>query len=292
MTTTTFEIEQVLTPEEQAEQASALAQGEEIAKALEEDRRLSLERLQREEQPVELIGGKFKSQDELLRAYKELETKLGKGIQTEEEEASEKPGEATEDDPDAEGGEDQESEPLSEEESKSVDETVALFNQYQEQWAQTGDLSDEAIEKLASIEPKVLVQSYIKYMAKQRATMVQASEIAKIKGIAGGDQAYADMVGWAAKNLPAEDVEAFNEVTKSGHVASIRFAVEALKAKYEEAEGKEPRMLRGRTSRVSQVKPYRSNAELARDIEDPRYSKDPAFRNDVMARLAVSADLL
>ena len=40
------------------------------------------------------------------------------------------------------------------------------------------------------------------------------------------------------------------------------------------------------------VQGYRSNAELARDIADPRYHSDPAFRADVESRLARSGDLL
>ena len=50
-------------------------------------------------------------------------------------------------------------------------------------------------------------------------------------------------------------------------------------------------MVTGRKSAPS-VQGYRSNAELARDISDPRYSTDPAFRADVEARLAKSGDLL
>ena len=37
---------------------------------------------------------------------------------------------------------------------------------------------------------------------------------------------------------------------------------------------------------------FRSHAELSRAIADPRYSSDPAYRQDVEAKLARSTDLL
>ena len=47
-----------------------------------------------QEQQEDLIGGKFKSADDLLKAYQELEKKLGSG-QTEDTEESESEVEAT-----------------------------------------------------------------------------------------------------------------------------------------------------------------------------------------------------
>ena len=42
----------------------------------------------------------------------------------------------------------------------------------------------------------------------------------------------------------------------------------------------------------SKAKAFRSQAELARAISDPRYPTDPAYRMDVEEKLARSGDLL
>ena len=72
--------------EEQKAEAQAFEQGKANEEALQADREANFEQNERENQPP-LIDGKFKSQDDLLAAYKELEKKLHKP----EEETEEKP---------------------------------------------------------------------------------------------------------------------------------------------------------------------------------------------------------
>ena len=60
-----------------AEQA-ALEQGEKLVSAQEEDKARRFEQNEAANEDVSLIGGKFKSQDDLLKAYKELQQKLSK----------------------------------------------------------------------------------------------------------------------------------------------------------------------------------------------------------------------
>jgi len=99
------------------------------------------------------------------------------------------------------------------------------------------------------------------------------------------------MITWAAQNLPPEEINDYNSITNSGNATAIKFAVESLSTKYRNAEGFEAPLVTGRKA-DSSVKPYRSQAELARDISDIRYSQDPAFRQDVEDRLSRSTDLL
>jgi len=67
--------------------------------------------------------------------------------------------------------------------------------------------------------------------------------------------------------------------------------VEAMSNRFRSAEGYEAPLVTGRKG-SSGPKPYRSQAELARDIANPMYHNDPAFRADVEDRLARSKDLL
>ena len=145
------------------------------------------------------------------------------------------------------------------------------------------------------MDSKDLIREYVKfYSQNQQQVQAQATSEADAKAIydsVGGEEAYGEMVGWAAQNLSQDEIDSYNSVTNSGNSAAIKFAVEALANRYANSEGYEAPMVTGRKSAPS-VQGYRSNAELARDISDPRYAADPAFRADVEARLAKSGDLL
>ena len=274
--------------EDQQAQAEALRQGEAIAKALEEDKRAAAREASEEEVPVELIAGKFRSQDELLKAYKELESKLGKKTPEDDQDAAEGQQDASQDDSDDEGADDTAAE---EEEAQLVP-----FSRAAEEYAQKGQLSDEAIEELAKMDTKDLIKGYLEFYGKtaQQAqqAQLQESQIAQVKQSVGGDAAYAEMVGWAAENFSAEEKADFNAVMGTASVPAIKFAIQSLKARYERAEGREGKLVTGRKAKAPAVKGYRSHAEMLRDMANPKYDNDPAFRQDVMAKLAASGALL
>ena len=56
-----------------------------------------------------------------------------------------------------------------------------------------------------------------------------------------------------------------------------------LKADYEAANGYEGRMLTGKAPRTSEA--FRSQAEVVQAMTDPRYERDPAYRQDVYDKL-------
>ena len=57
-----------------------------------------------------------------------------------------------------------------------------------------------------------------------------------------------------------------------------------LKAQYEEATGYEGRMLSGKPAQSS-GDVFRSQPELVEAMSDPRYDRDPAYRQDVIEKL-------
>ena len=122
--------------------------------------------------------------------------------------------------------------------------------------------------------------------------VMQQSEINAIKESVGGEQAYTEMIQWAGENLSDQEISDFNAVTGTGNVAAIRFAVESLSSRYRGSEGYEAPLVTGRKAPSKSSAGYRSHAELARDIADPRYNNDPAFRQDVEEKLSRSKDLL
>jgi hypothetical protein len=268
------------TAEQLQVETAALEQGEKLAQAAEEDRQRLFNQQDSENENLSLIGGKFKSQDDLLRAYKELESKLGKNTNEEDgEDAEEPPSPSTDDVPQVE------------ESSETVNYMLELGRQYD----QTGELPEEAIERLSQMDQKELIKSYLQYQQQVSSTNQQASlqaeQINAIKQSVGGDAAYAEMTSWAAENLSPAEIEDYNAITNSGNPVAIKFAVEAMSNRFRSAEGYEAPLVTGRKG-SSGPKPYRSQAELARDIANPMYHNDPAFRADVEDRLARSKDLL
>jgi hypothetical protein len=59
--------------------------------------------------------------------------------------------------------------------------------------------------------------------------------------------------------------------------------IELLKVKA--SKGADPKLLLGNGGGQSAVVGYRSQAEMQRDMRDPRYKTDPAFRADVGQKL-------
>ena len=132
------------------------------------------------------------------------------------------------------------------------------------------------------------------YAANQEAAKTQAVTADAEKAIldsVGGAESYQQIVQWAADNLDPAEVDSYNQVTNSGNVAAIKFAVEALSTRYKNAEGFEAPLVTGRKAPATNNK-FRSHAELSRAISDPRYATDPAYRSDVEAKLNRSTDLL
>ena len=72
----TFDPSEGPTTDQMAAEQAALEQGEKLINAQEEDRARKFERAEAEGEDVSLIDGKFKSQDDLLKAYKELQRSL------------------------------------------------------------------------------------------------------------------------------------------------------------------------------------------------------------------------
>ena len=274
----TFDPSEDVSPEQKEAEARALEQGDLLIKAQEEDKARRFEQAEAEGEDVSLIGGKFKSQEDLLKAYEELQSKLGKSEPEEEEEPSEEQPEAAEEAPE-------------EETPEVITEAVDYMTQLGKEFNESGSVSDEAIEKLSAMDSKDLVQAYLKYNANTTAAALQQSQVNDIMASVGGADQYTEMVSWAAQNLPPEEVADFNAVTATNNPVAIKFAVQALSSKWKGAEGYEAPLVTGKKA-ASKSKVFRSQAELSRAIADPRYQTDPAYRMDVEEKLARSGDLL
>lgn len=252
---------------------------EELAAKMDAEASPSEETVTQEERPAGLPE-KFKSVDDLIKAYGELERKLGAG--------DDKPEAGT--DADTEEG-DQVEEEASEEETteedaarEAVEDAGLDFNAMSERFWEKGELPQEDYEALEKAGiPKALVDQFI---AGQQA--VQASLERSVHETVGGKEAYESMLGWAAENYSADEIEAYNEAMASGNVNAIRMAVKGLQGRFEAENGFEPRVVvTGNAKATADV--YESLAQMQADMRDPRYKTDPAFRKKVETKLARSS---
>lgn len=100
----------------------------------------------------------------------------------------------------------------------------------------------------------------------------------------GGEKAYKSMIDWAAQNLTSQEIKMYDSVMGKGDPNSIFFAVQALHTKYLDAVGKDGQLLTGKGSSDS-GSAFRSQQELVQAMSDPRYDRDPAYRQEVILKL-------
>jgi hypothetical protein len=252
------------------------------ADALEQYRRSELEANDHTQ-----YAGKFKSAEDLEKAYLELQKKLGQKEEGVEDESS-----PTDDDsaPDSAPNEEADTEAKA-----LIAQRVNLLKEASDEYySNDNELKPETVEKLSELSAKELVEAYQEYQKNNpvaKAEPLSADAAKTIVDSVGGQDAYNDTLAWAADNLKPEEVAAYDNVVNSGNKDAIFFAVQALNQRYKDSVGFEGQQISGRAPK-STVKGFRSNAELANAISDPRYRNDPAYRYDIEQKLAASGDLM
>lgn len=144
--------------------------------------------------------------------------------------------------------------------------------------AETGEEGEQ--EEQAPNEENVLEEK--DKSSDEQLTEVQAKQLFDM---VGGEKSYQSMVNWASKNLPTEEVQMYDSVMASGNANSIYFAVQALHNKYGDSVGNDGQLLTGKRSAPQKDSQFRSQQELVEAMNDPRYDRDSAFRDDVIRKL-------
>ena len=141
------------------------------------------------------------------------------------------------------------------------------------------------------VEAYLEVQATPEFQAQSSDTAdLSDAEINQVKNNVGGEQAYANIIGWAQDNLDAQAQEAFDSIVATGSVQAINIAVAGLKSQYEAANGFEGKMYTGKPPKTG-GDVFRSQQELVRAMSDPRYENDPAYRQDIIEKLDRSNNL-
>ena len=217
----------------------------------------------------ELLAGKYQNAEELEQAYLELQKKLGSDDDDDEVEDT----------------------TLDEDEVEYDEATVAGIETIQsasdEYYENEGSLSAETMEKFGQMDARDLVEAF---MAIQENTDpaesypdLSEAEMNTVYNSVGGEAEYEKLTSWAADNMDDRALEAFNTVVDQGNPTAIQLAVAGMKAEYDNTEGYEGRMLTGKAARTTDG--FRSQAEVVQAMSDPRYDKDPAYRQDLYDKL-------
>ena len=220
------------------------------------------------EQQSEMLAGKFKNAEELEQGYIELQKKLG---EPKEEKAEPEQPEAKE-------------EEKPEEKEEEVD-TSFLDTLWEE--AQGDKFTKETLSKLEEMKPQDIAQMYLNYRSEAKEPQGQSfteENIADLKGVAGGDEGYTEMMGWAKSNLKKAEVDMYDQVMDQGNPLAAFFAVQALKYRFDDAKGVDGEMLQGKAPKTT-GDTFKSQAQVVKAMSDPQYDKDPAYRQAIYDKL-------
>ena len=209
----------------------------------------------------ELILGKFKSQEDLIKAYSELE----KAQSSRQEKPSNEQGEG---------------------EVSEANVSSAIQNA-SDAFYENGELSEDNFRALEqSGIPREFVEAYVRG---QKATM--EAEAASITNSIGGQENYDAMVQWASANLPEAEVDSYDDIVSTGTTDAAKMAVKGMYAGYlSENGGSSMNIAKGNTSGAA-IQPFNSNAQVVEAINDRRYEIDPAYRAEVEKRISVSTNI-
>ena len=244
---------------------------------------------QQEEQ--ELLLGKFRSQEELLKAYQQLERKLGQGQGTDEDapqipeysrdESIEQYGELLTD--------------KFEEAGINPFEMAARF--------EAGEDLSGYVDKLAGAGiPKPVIEQYLSNARAEAEPAVQGlseEEVQQFKGIVGGEEAFEELTGWAKQNLTETELASYNQVVNSGNRQAIFWALRAMKLQSaistkatKPAQSREPKLIGGSTP--SDGLAFESMGQVLEAMQKRNslgqvlYETDDAYRSKVDAMVARS----
>ena len=197
----------------------------------------------------ELIAGKFKSQEDLLSAYNELQKKLGQP----KEEA---PQATTE-----------ETEATTPTNTPSMD-----VSKYEQEVVDNGSLSDNSYKELEKVGfSKAQVDAYIQG---QQAYAVSVRDT--IYNSVGGQESYVDVVNWASDNMPQDVIKEYNEAVDSLNQDKVLRTLEYMKLKYDTAAPRQTRRLEGDTG-ASGLQPFADKNEWQKAATNRLYGKDAKY---------------
>lgn len=211
----------------------------------------------------QLLAGKYKSVEDLEKGYLEAQKALSSQSESEPE---------------------VEEQPVDEPSS-----TIEVLNSATAEYEEMGELSAETMSMLTEMSSEELISAYINTQANTQPTpQLDDKQVKSIKESVGGEANYDLLVDWAGQNLDAESIQAFDSLVETGNAKAIELAVAGLNARYESENGSDGQMITGKAPNTSGRETFKSQAEVVEAMSDPRYDRDPAYRQAIIEKLEQS----
>lgn len=239
-------------------------------------------------QEPELLLGKFKSQDDLAKAYTELEKKLGQQRQEPTQETASSSQSYTAEQAVEVYGQ----EAVEALQSKGINLAEVMHQ------ADNGEDISQHYDTLAETfgVTRQVVENYVaKAQAGEPAaeTGLSDADAAEIKAMVGGDEGFNELSQWAAANLQKDELAEYNAVVDSGNKAAIQWALKAMQARKGAPEAVvEPKLYGG--GEPAPAKKFESQQQVLdamnkrNDRGQRLYDVDEAYRAKVTQLLAAS----
>jgi len=216
--------------------------------------------LEQGEAPAKLAG-KYDNPEQLEKAYLELQQKLG-------------------------GQQQQQTAPTPEVKEPTVGD--ALDDAYRA-FTNNEGLKPEDLKAFENVSKEDLIKAFFEKSTQGNDPDLSDQQLNEVFGRVGGEESYKQMMQWAANTLSPQEVEQFDSIIDGGNMQQIGFAVDAVAKRYADATGVDGNLLQGKGA--PRAEGFRSQAELIRAMEDPRYEQDEAYRGDVARKLANSPNV-
>lgn len=136
--------------------------------------------------------------------------------------------------------------------------------------------------------PRELVETYLQGVApanastQQQAAGLTDADVAELKGMVGGEQQFQQLSQWAMANLDPQELADYNAAVDSGNKAAARFAIKQLQVRAAAGEGQEPKLISGGSAVKTDVFESDQQAVDARSKrgKDGKflYETDPKYR--------------
>tara|TARA_B100000131_G_scaffold153611_1_gene148992 strand:+ start:1186 stop:1980 length:795 start_codon:yes stop_codon:yes gene_type:complete len=211
------------------------------------------------------LAGKYENAKELEKAYLELQGKMGQKSEPDSEDEESK------------------NEPEQESPNEGNENILeALWRQSSENNIDKGLF--EELAKMDSIEVAKAAMEMKSRSSSDTGRDFTQQDVQQIHGLVGGQENYNNLLGWASQNIPEQEVSMFDAIMEQGNPMAAYFAVQALALKYADAAGRDGQMVTGKAPKT-QANVFNSQAEMVKAMEDPRYHDDPAYRDEIMAKL-------
>lgn len=218
-------------------------------------------KITQEDVPEEkVLAGKYKSTEELEKAYLELQSKLGQESPKEEtrevkEEVTEAP-------------------------------TQDLFLKGYEEWKQEGNIS-EATKK--SFIEKGIPEQYIDQYIEGANAQIELMTM-KIHNALGGQDHVNELISWATDNLSDAEIATYNDLIETGDLDKITTAYQSIEARMSQKTATK-KFIQPDSGTSNDRVGFASKAEMIEAMNNPKYKKDSAYRAEVERKLANSRNI-